>query len=118
MMSWLEAHRVANLAAAQAHGDLGINTDCYPIDVYRALTTAGIELMWQPMPRLFGAYVNEPRAKRGVLLNAGLPPAAQRHTAAHELGHYQLGHGTRLDEDLDPAERARAAGWSTEERLA
>lgn len=116
-MTWLEAHRLANLAAAQAHGDLGIDRAAPPVDVYRAIGDAGVVLMWRPMPRQFGAYIAEPGSRPGILINNGLPFAAQRQTAAHELGHHRLRHGTRLDADLD-APAARRGLWTPEEKAA
>jgi hypothetical protein len=117
MTTWVEANRMANLAAAQAHGDLGIDTAAVPIDVYEAIGDAQVVLIWRPMPRQFGAYVNEPDSRPGILINNGLPYAAQRHTAGHELGHHFLGHGTRTDVDLDPPGDRRPA-WPSEEKLA
>jgi hypothetical protein len=73
--------------------------------------------MWRPMPRQFGAYVVEPGSRPGILINNGLPYAAQRQTAGHELGHHRLGHGIRLDVDLD-APIDRRAVWTHEEKTA
>jgi Zn-dependent peptidase ImmA (M78 family) len=115
MSTWTQAHRIANLAAAQAHRDLGIDTNCFPIDVYRAIEDAGMVLMWRPLPRLFGWYFAGPRP--GILLNNQLDYGSQRHTAAHELGHHILGHGTRADLDLDPL-TDRRAGWTEVEKTA
>ena len=101
MTTWSQAHRIANLAAALAHGDLGTDPGQFPVDVYSAIGDAGIILMWRPLPRLFGMYINEPGARPGILINNGLDHASQRHTAAHELGHHVLGHGTHADLELD-----------------
>jgi hypothetical protein len=117
MSTWPQAHRIANLAAAQAHGDLGIDPTRFPVDVYRAIEDAGIVLMWRPLPRLFGMYFDEPGSRPGILLNNQLDHAGQRHTAAHELGHHILGHGTRADIDLDPLTDPRA-GWTEVEKTA
>jgi IrrE N-terminal-like domain len=117
MTTWVEANRLANLAAAQARGDLGIDTATVPIDVYGAIGDAQVVLMWRPMPRQFGAYINEPGSRPGILINNGLPYAAQRQTAGHELGHHFLRHGTRTDVDLDPPGDRRPV-WPSEEKLA
>lgn len=117
MTSWALANSTGMLAAAQAHGDYGIDTAAWPVDVYGALRTAGVAIMWQPMPRQFGAYVREPGSCPGVLINSGLPHAAQRQTAGHELGHHWWNHGTREDEDLDPP-GSRRPPWPPEEKLA
>jgi hypothetical protein len=48
------------LAAAQAHGDYGIDTAIWPVDIYGAIYTADVMTLWRHMPRQFGAYVNDP----------------------------------------------------------
>ena len=73
--------------------------------------------MWRQMPRQFGAYVNDPGSRPGILINNGLPYAAQRQTAGHELGHHWWKHGTREDGDLDPPGDRRPS-WPPEEKLA
>lgn len=117
MSTWLQAHRAANLVAAQAHDDLGVDPSRFPVDVYAAITTAGVKLMWQPLPRAFGLYLNPVRSRPGILLNNRVDLAVQRHTAAHELGHHLLGHGSRVDVDLDPFTTTRR-GWTDEEKAA
>jgi Zn-dependent peptidase ImmA (M78 family) len=105
------------LAAAQAHGDYGIDTAIWPIDIYDAVYTAGVVTIWRQMPKQFGAYVNDPGSRPGVIINNGLPHAAQRQTAGHELGHHWWKHGTREDGDLDPPGDRRPS-WPREEKLA
>ena len=117
MTTWAKANGVGMLAAAQAHGDYGIDTATWPIDIYDAIYTAGVVTMWQQMPRQFGAYVNDPGSRPGVLINNGLPHAAQRQTAGHELGHHWWKHGTREDGNLDPPGDRRPP-WPPEEKLA
>jgi len=117
MTTWAEANRLGMLAAAQAHGDYRIDTTVWPVDVYSAIYDAGVILMWQWMPRQFGSYVNEQGSRPGILINNGLPYAAQRQTAGHELGHHWWKHGTRTDSDLDPPGDRRPP-WTREEKLA
>lgn len=117
MSTWTEAHRLANLAAAQAHGDLDIDPASFPVDVYGAIGDADVMLIWRPLPRLFGMYLDEPGSRPGVILNSELDPAVQRQTAAHELGHHVLGHGTRADLDLE-ALLERRSGWPDVEKAA
>lgn len=117
MTTWAEANGVGMLAAAQAHGDYGIDTATWPVDVYGAIYGAGVVTMWQQMPRQFGAYINDPGSRPGILINNGLPYAAQRQTAGHELGHHWWKHGTREDGDLDPPGDRRPP-WPPEEKQA
>ncbi|EUA49319.1 hypothetical protein I543_1167 [Mycobacteroides abscessus 21] len=67
-----------------------------PIDIASAIATAGVELMYRPLPALFGAYLGDMPVK-GILVNNRMTRAVRRHTAAHELGHHRLGHGTVYD---------------------
>lgn len=128
VLSWADAHRVANIAAAQAHHDLYVDAAAPPIDVAAALAADGVLLMWRPMPRLFGAYLNSRDARPGVLVNSAIPVGARRHTAAHELGHHRLRHSAIVDDGaclhLDPLETeagyppANRARWTDQEKTA
>jgi Zn-dependent peptidase ImmA (M78 family) len=69
------------------------------INVFGAIDHFGLPLMFQPMEGLLGAYLVTPSA--GVLINTRRPLTVRRYTAAHELGHYRLGHQPSLDgEDM------------------
>jgi len=69
-----------------------------PIDIFRIIEGAGIWLMFQPMPRLFGAYKHE-NESAGIILNTNHPSSLQRYTAAHEYGHHVLNHTESIDEE-------------------
>lgn len=120
-MTWRDAQSAGMIAAAQAHGDLGVNRSEPFVDVVSALANAGVRhLMWRPMSVLFGAYLKQHDAPIGVLVNNGLPFGARRMTAAHELGHHRFGHATSLDDE----HTAGGAGgrpqgrWTDQEKLA
>ncbi|MFI5882039.1 ImmA/IrrE family metallo-endopeptidase [Streptomyces sp. NPDC051554] len=116
-MNWDVAHRIAGIAANQAHRDLGVDRSEY-VPVHAALRSAGLIGMAQPMPRLFGVYFDERTDGPAVLLNAALDVITQRHTAAHELGHHRLHHRSTYDQDLDPAARWGDGSWPQEEKVA
>ncbi|MET7297276.1 ImmA/IrrE family metallo-endopeptidase [Streptomyces griseoloalbus] len=116
-MNWAVAHRIAGIAAAQAHRDLGIDRTRY-VPVHQALKRADLVGMAQPMPRLFGVYLSPADKGPAVLLNANLNIITQRHTAAHELGHHQLRHRSAADDDLSPALRWGNGSWPDEEKTA
>lgn len=128
-MSWSDAHRAAQIAAAQAHHDLGIDPSQGRIDVAAAIASANTLLFWRPLPRVFGAYVNEPGGRPGIIVNSRLSPAVRRYTAAHELGHHWFGHATRIDDNGTIQEaptddqgvvgpRSTRRGWPAEEKVA
>jgi Zn-dependent peptidase ImmA (M78 family) len=116
-VNWAVAHRIAGIAAAQAHRDLGIDRTRY-VPVHQALKRADLVGMAQPMPRLFGVYLSPADKGPAVLLNANLNIVTQRHTAAHELGHHQLRHRSAADDDLSPALRWGNGSWPDEEKTA
>lgn len=116
-MNWNIAHQVAAIAAVQAHRDLEVDRNEY-VDVYAALREAGVVGMARPMPRLFGVYASPRDDGPAVLLNANLDIVAQRHTAAHELGHHRLRHGSAFDEELDRTSHWGDGSWPDEEKTA
>ncbi|WP_189636564.1 ImmA/IrrE family metallo-endopeptidase [Rhodococcus sp. MTM3W5.2] len=127
-MTWADAHRLANIAAAKAHAQLGIDPGKLPIDVAEAIMASGAILMWRPMPRLFGVYINDPGSSPGILVNSDLTPGARRFTAAHELGHHFLEHTTCTDEADCPSTMPTGddsiyslrerRGWTPTEKMA
>lgn len=117
-MNWLMAHRVAGIAAANLRCRLDLPEDGY-VDVFTALARCGLLVSGQDMPSLFGMYC-PPGANRygGIVLNSTMSEATIRHTAAHELGHAELGHDGCLAEGLDPFSSVLAKQWPDEERQA
>jgi hypothetical protein len=128
MLTWTDAHRIANIAVAQAHHDLAVDPAAPPIDVAKAIADDDVPLMWRPMPRLFGAYLNSSGSRPGVLVNSAIPAGARRHTAAHELGHHRLRHSATIDDGaclhLDPLETEMVtpaparSRWTDQEKTA
>jgi Zn-dependent peptidase ImmA (M78 family)/predicted secreted protein len=70
------------------------------VDVFRLIESAGIWLMFQPLGNLYGAYQRED-GTRGIIINSKHPLILQRFTAAHELGHHELGHEDSVDTELE-----------------
>lgn len=100
MSGWRAAHRMAMFAASKAHTSYDVDIK-KRIDVFDVISRAGIILAFQPLKKLSGAVVFEPRAPVGIIINSNHPPARQRYTAAHELGHYFMNHGASIDPDRD-----------------
>lgn len=90
-MNWMMANRLGHIAATKAHGRLAVDVGEYPVNVSKAIDTAGLSLMRRPLPRLFGVYI-EANGNRGVMVNSIMTRATRRHTAAHELGHHEFEH--------------------------
>jgi hypothetical protein len=117
-VNWLMAHRVAGIAAANLRRRLDLAEDGY-VDVFAALTRCGLLVSGQDMPSLFGMYYPPgPNRYGGICLNSTMGEATIRHTAAHELGHAELGHERCLAEGLDPFSTVPARRWPDEEKQA
>lgn len=115
-MSWSSAYGVAMIAAAQAHDALGVTADDY-VDVFGALRRVGVEVVGRELGGLLGLYVDRADGGPACLVNSGLEEAGMRHTAAHELGHHRLGHGTSVDHQ-EYASGRWGEGWPQHEREA
>lgn len=80
-----------------------------PCDIYEVIFRLGIDLQFVDIPSLEGMYLEEPEARR-ICVCAHRPVGRQRYTAAHELGHHVLRHGTRFDTVVDDIGRATSSG--------
>ncbi|MFG3643580.1 ImmA/IrrE family metallo-endopeptidase [Micromonospora sp. NPDC047762] len=117
-MNWLMAHRLAGIAAANLRRRLDLPEDRY-VDVFAALKRCGLVVSGQDMPTLFGMYFPPgPSRHGGIFLNSTMGEATIRHTAAHELGHAELGHGRCLADGRDPFSTTPPQQWPDEEKQA
>ncbi|WP_327250947.1 ImmA/IrrE family metallo-endopeptidase [Streptomyces sp. NBC_01244] len=114
-MSWNDAHGVAMIAAAQAHKDLSVAHEAGYVDVFGSLRAEGIDVMGRGLGGLLGLYVDASEGGPACLINVGLEEVSMRHTAAHELGHHRLGHGTSYDHKDQEVGRW-GEGWPQHER--
>ncbi|NGY05613.1 ImmA/IrrE family metallo-endopeptidase [Solimonas terrae] len=71
------------------------------LDVYRLAEDLDLPVRFTKLKGLLGFYMNEPIPGIGVTTER--PPAVQRFTCAHELGHHSLGHETVLDVEANIA---------------
>ncbi len=96
---------------------LGIDLS-QPIDIFTIIEQSQIWLMFQPAPRLYGAYLPV-GSTVGIIINAHHPLGLQRFTAAHEFAHHVLGHGPVIDDEprVIPGHRLTATG-ALQERAA
>ena len=86
-----------------------------PCDIYQVIARRGIDLQFVDIPSLEGMYLEEPEARR-ICVCAHRPVGRQRYTAAHELGHHIMRHGSQIDTVVD--ELANSADVVTEETTA
>ena len=78
-------------------------------DVVGAALDRGIPLLFQPLDKLWGAFVKS-GAEKGIVVSSKLSLSAQRLTLAHELGHLLLGHESSFDHTVGFAGRNAAHG--------
>jgi Zn-dependent peptidase ImmA (M78 family) len=99
--SYAEAVRNGTMAAARLHVQSGTRAALQGIggniDVFRAAVSEKLPLLLRPLKGLLGAYLPDPIP--GVLVTTQRPLSIQRFTAAHELGHFKMGHKPSLDDD-------------------
>jgi hypothetical protein len=102
---YASAIRGGTMAAGRLHRQLALRERIEGqgggnIDVFASMVALELPLLLRPLRNLLGAYLREPA--QGVLVTTRRPLSIQRFTAAHELGHYYIGHEPSLD-DEDPA---------------
>lgn len=69
------------------------------IDPVKIAQWAGVAVMFQPLEKLLGAFINEGRP--GIIVNIARTPGMVHVTCAHELGHYFLSHSPTADLEID-----------------
>ena len=116
-LSWAVAHRMAMMSANQLHRDTGVPREEY-VDVFAALRAAGVCCLAKPLRGLAGAYAARELGGPVALVSSGLDEMTMRHTAAHEFGHHIFGHGSTMDERVDPDGAHLGGSWPDEEKLA
>jgi hypothetical protein len=100
-MRWREAHQEAMLAAADAHDELDIDAFAR-IDVFRAMASDRLKLIFKPLARCAALYLPAVHGSRpGALINSQHPLALQRYSGAHEFGHHRFDHGAQIDKDVE-----------------
>ena len=95
------AVRAGTMAAARLHRKLGLRETIEArggsVDVFEAIHAVGLPLLLRPLQGLLGAYLVNPGP--GALVTTERPMSIQRFTAAHELGHFLMGHRPSLDDE-------------------
>lgn len=98
---YASAVRAGTMAAARLHRRLALRKQIGSrggnVDVFGAIQTVRLPLLLRPLQGLLGAYLSYPAP--GALVTTQRPMSIQRFTAAHELGHFSMGHQPSLDDE-------------------
>lgn len=99
MNSHLPTLQDAAKAALRYRARSGFGLD-RPCDVYDLICDGDTDLQFVDIPSLEGMYLHEDPIRR-ICVCGRRPAGRQRFTAAHELGHSVLGHGTMIDTETE-----------------
>lgn len=97
-MATLRGARGASEALTQLGLKAKIREGLQQIDIFECLKQLDIVTVCRPLDGLLGAYT-EHNETSGVLISTNRRLPIQRFTAAHELGHFWLKHGTSVDSE-------------------
>ena len=115
-MRWIDAHREAMVAAADAQEELELDT-FERIDMFAAMSRARLKLMFLDLTGCAALYLPSSLGGRaGAIIHAGHPLATQRYSGGHEYGHHVFGHGGQIDKETEP--RLSRTELAPEEKLA
>lgn len=114
MNRWYRLSQSAAKSALKYRRQIGLGLEL-PCDIYETVEKEGLELQFIDVPSLEGMCLREREVTR-ICVTAHRPWGRQRFTAAHELGHYVLQHGSQIDEMIES--RYEEAGIPDEEILA
>ena len=95
--------RIAMRNAFQVRRTLSVPREM-PINVYDVSTALGVEVRFLDRPSLEGMFYRGPQPIVMLPSWDHRPRARIAFTCAHELGHFQLGHGTHVDEYVESSE--------------
>ena len=92
-------HREAVLAAEYVLAEINI-VPGERVPIFDLIEDRGIWLSFEMgLERLLGIYQRTENVA-GIAINAARPISLQRFTAAHELGHHELGHESQVDDEV------------------
>jgi hypothetical protein len=78
-----------------------------PVNVYDVASAIGVEVRFLDGPSLEGMFLRDPHPTVVLPSLNHRPRGRVTFSCAHEIGHFQLGHGTRVDEYFEGDAEAR-----------
>jgi hypothetical protein len=112
----ITAQRDAMRHGLQLRRSLSIPRDI-PINIFDIATSIGVEVQFLDLPSLEGMFYRGPDPKVILPSIKHRPRGRVAFSCAHELGHFDLGHGTRVDEYIE-SDRVHGGELSLEELAA
>ena len=85
-----QARLRASVKATENWVRLGLDPD-RPVEIFGVIEDAEVWLLFEPLKSLFGFFDRQGDAA-GIVVHSKHPLSVQRFTAAHEFGHFALGH--------------------------
>lgn len=79
------------------------------LNVFETCERLGIKVHFADCKSLEGAYIKAPRTSIFLPTTEHRPTGRIAFTCAHELGHHELGHGTRVDDYVDATSNRQAS---------
>jgi len=92
--------REAMRAALQLRRSMSLARE-EPVSVYDLATNLGVDVIFLDRPSLEGMFVRDPDPVVLLPSRRHRPAGRISFSCAHELGHFQLGHGTKVDEYIE-----------------
>jgi Zn-dependent peptidase ImmA (M78 family)/predicted secreted protein len=90
-----DARLKGSAAATRQWVGLGLDAE-RPVDIFGVIEDQQVWLLFEPLDHLYGFFQRQEDAA-GIVLHNGHPLSLQRFTAAHEYGHFALGHESSQD---------------------
>ncbi|HHK41728.1 MAG TPA: ImmA/IrrE family metallo-endopeptidase, partial [Planctomycetaceae bacterium] len=99
--------RIAMRKALQLRRMLSVPRQA-PVNVYDVASATGVEVRFVDRPSLEGMFYRGPHPKILIPSWQHRPRGRIAFSCAHELGHFQLGHGTQVDEYVEESQEPGA----------
>ena len=109
MTQFREAVLEGTSRASETHAELEIRRRSQAhgfIDIFEAINSYDLPLMFRPLDRLLGSFIRIDD-RMGIMVNSERDIHLRRFTAAHELGHFLLGHEGRFDRYVGTPKRSQ-----------
>jgi Zn-dependent peptidase ImmA (M78 family)/predicted secreted protein len=117
-MDYRQATLRGSRGASEAHNKFGLKSKIkeglQQIDIFECLKELNITTLCRPLDGLLGAYSTDGHSS-GILISTNRRLPVQRFTAAHEFGHFWLGHKDSVDSEASISALRSGKGVAAQE---